>query len=95
MSVSGEFRLNDYLAGTERAKAIHGLPVPGKVCIVDSVPDCDFCNQEGEKTAGPFDFATRMGPWGHGCELHYKLYRAASGLGVGKAQVWIARDGKS
>jgi hypothetical protein len=92
-NINGEINLADYLDGTELARAVHGLPVPGKVSLVDTVPDCDFCNQEGESTLGPFDFATRLhaGSWASGCELHYRLYRASPGLGVGKAQIWIER----
>jgi hypothetical protein len=89
MSVLGTVDLSEYLSGRELAKAIHRLEVPGKVKIVAHVPDCVFCDQHGERTAGPFDFATRMGPWASGCENHYKLYRASEGLGVGKAQLWL------
>jgi len=92
MSVLGPIDLSDYLEGKELAQATHGLGVPGKVAIVSSIPDCNFCDSEGELTQGPFDFAVRGGGWAHGCENHYKLYRAADGLGVGKAQLWIARD---
>ena len=92
MDVIGTIDLSAYLEGKELAKATHALGVPGKVSIVDRIPDCDFCDQEGKRTPGPFDFATRMGPWGHGCEAHYALYRAAEGLGVGKAQLWIKQS---
>jgi hypothetical protein len=64
----------------------------GEVCVVSSIPNCDFCNQEGTKTPGPYDFKTRFGPWAHGCEDHWKLYRAFDSLGVGQAQIWITKD---
>ena len=90
--ISGRIDLSDYLAGTELARAVHCMPVPGKVCIVDSVPECNLCNSEGETTPGPFDFNAalhgRTG-WMHGCESHYLLYRASEGLGVDKAQLWL------
>jgi hypothetical protein len=91
MNVLGEIDLSDYLAGEELAQATHALRVPGKVAICSSIPDCNFCDQAGETTPGPFDFATRMGGWANGCEPHYLLYRASRGLGVGKAQLWIER----
>jgi hypothetical protein len=93
MSVLGPIDLSDYLEGKELAQATHNLGVPGKVAIVKHIPMCNFCAPDGVETPGPFDFATRMGQWAHGCENHYKLYRAAEGLGVGKAQLWIERDG--
>lgn len=64
-------------------------PKQGEIVIVGSIPGCNFC-QDG--TAGPFDFKTKMGPWANGCERHYLTYRAATGLGVGKAQRWITQD---
>jgi hypothetical protein len=83
-----EVNLSDYLDDSERAKAFHCLPVPGKVCIVDHLPRCVFCVSD-TPLPGVFNFATRMGPWANGCEQHYLLYRASEGLGVGKAQLWL------
>ena len=61
-------------------------PEPGKVVIVTEIPDCNFC---ADGTPGPYDFATRMGPWANGCEAHWSQHRASPDLGVGKAQLWI------
>jgi hypothetical protein len=80
-----------YLDGTDLARAENYLPVQGKVCIKDSIPDCYFCDVDGVQNPGPFDFATRMGPWANGCEKHYRQFRATSSLGVGMAQLWIQR----
>lgn len=66
--------------------AVTLTPTPGVVCVVEAIPDCNFC-QDG--TPGPYDFATRMGPWANGCEAHWKEHRAAPDLGVGKGQLWI------
>lgn len=64
-------------------------PEPGKVVEVSAIPDCNFC-QDG--TPGPYDFATVFGPWANGCEAHWKQHRAAPGLGVGMAQLWVLPD---
>ena len=64
-------------------------PKKGEIVVVGHIPECNFC-QDG--TPGPYDFATRMGPWGNGCERHWKMYRAASTLGTGKGQLWITAD---
>ena len=60
---------------------------PGLVCVVEKVPTCFFCEQDGI-----FDFATKMGGWANGCLEHYQAYRASPELGVGKAQLWITHD---
>lgn len=67
-------------------------PKRDEVVVVPEIPDCYFCGVEGKRVPGPYDFATRMGAWANGCEKHYHSYRAASGLGVGKAQLWITDD---
>lgn len=63
-------------------------PERGKVVVVGSIPDCVFC-QDG--TPGPYDFATRMGPWANGCEAHWQAYRVGP-LGTGSGQLWITAD---
>lgn len=60
----------------------------GEVVVVERVPECNFC-QDG--TPGPYDFATRMGPWANGCVRHWKEYRVGP-LGVGTGQLWITLD---
>lgn len=64
-------------------------PKPGEVVVVERIPECDFCS---DGTPGPYDFATRMGPWAHGCEDHWRLYSASPTLGVGMGQLWIKRE---
>lgn len=64
-------------------------PEPGKVVAVTELPDCNFC---ADGTPGPYDFATRMGPWANGCERHWLEHRASPDLGVGKAQLWIIEE---
>jgi hypothetical protein len=59
---------------------------PGKVCIVESIPQCDFC---GDGTPGPYDFKTIHGPWAHGCKYHWMQFRTYPALGVGKGQLWV------
>jgi len=61
--------------------------VPHEIIEVSSIPQCNFCEKPG-----PYDFATRMGPWANGCEQHWKMYRAASTLGTGKGQLWVTED---
>jgi len=64
-------------------------PEKGKVVVVGSIPECNFC-QDG--TPGMYDFATRMGPWANGCEKHWKQFRANTNLGTGMGQLWITVD---
>jgi len=59
---------------------------PGKVCVVDSIPQCDFCS---DGTPGPYDFKTVYGPWAHGCKAHWMQLRISANLGVGIAQLWV------
>jgi hypothetical protein len=59
----------------------------GEVCLVTEIPKCDFCSDRG-----PYDFKTRMGPWAHGCNAHWREFRANPGFGVGKAQLWITEE---
>lgn len=61
--------------------------VPGKVVLVDHVPQCDFCEEPG-----PYDFKTMHGPWAHGCHEHFNLNHQYDNLGVGKAQFWVTSD---
>jgi hypothetical protein len=59
---------------------------PGRVCVVDSVPVCSFC-----QNGGIFDFATTFGGWANGCLTHYVMHRASPRLGLGQAQLWITQ----
>lgn len=61
----------------------------GEVCLVSTIPPCNFC---ADGTPGPYDFKTAFGPWANGCKAHYEQHRAAPGLGVGKAQLWITEE---
>jgi hypothetical protein len=67
-------------------------PEKGKVVVVATIPSCYFCELEGRDVPGPYDFATRMGPWANGCERHWRAYRARPALGVGAGQLWITKD---
>lgn len=64
-------------------------PERGKVVVVPSIPDCNFC-QDG--TPGPYDFAMRGGGWANGCDYHWKMFRRSPKLGTGSAQLWITDD---
>lgn len=66
-------------------------PKEGEVVVVQSIPDCNFCE---ESTPGPYDFASIFSCWAHGCKHHWLMYKASEGLGVGKAQLWITEDQK-
>ena len=72
------------MASTE----IKHKPEPGKVVVVDRIPDCDFC---ANGTPGPYDFATQQGPWANGCIVHWKTHRRGP-LGAGSGQLWITLD---
>lgn len=67
-------------------------PKSGEIVVVPSIPACNFCDQTGEPTLGPYDFKTKMGPWANGCYSHWLLYRASIKLGTGSGQLWITED---
>lgn len=62
--------------------------IPGELCIVESLPECDFCV---DGTPGEYDFKTVFGPWAHGCERHWRAHRASETLGEGKGQKWVVQ----
>jgi len=68
------------------------VAIPGFLCIVDEMPDCEFCwIENGHISEGNYDFLVRGGGWAKGCEQHWLMYRAYPELGVGKGQYWLAR----
>ena len=56
----------------------------GTEVYVQELPKCDFCAKPAF-----YDGATRMGPWAHMCEEHFKMH--GIGLGTGKGQKLIPR----
>jgi hypothetical protein len=62
-------------------------PEKGRVVVVASIPQCNFCEKPG-----PYDFKTIMGPWANGCLKHYQEHRMYALLGVGMGQFWITAD---
>ena len=62
------------------------IPIPGVLCVVDQIPECNWC-----ESPGPYDFATAQGPWANGCEHHWLIFRASPELGVGKGQFWMVK----
>lgn len=66
--------------------------IPHEVILVSSIPNCYFCEQEAIIKPGPYDFATAMGPWANGCEMHYHMYKTTSSLGTGTGQLWVTAD---
>jgi hypothetical protein len=52
---------------------------------LDKRPGCSFCTDEAV-----IDGATKMGPWGYLCGLHFIL--VGVGIGVGKGQYLLVGD---
>lgn len=67
------------------------VPIPHQVIVVPHIPNCDFCSQKGVTKPGPYDFATYMGPWAHGCQKHWEEFRVSHSLGTGMGQLWITK----
>ena len=67
--------------------ATQNTPEAGRVVVVVELPTCDFCSASAR-----YDFKIITGPWAHGCERHYGMYRAGDHLGVGMAQRLITAD---
>ncbi len=61
-----------------------------KTAIVDELPDCYFCQQEGKKEPAEYDAKTIHGPWGYMCETHYQKF-GVKPLGLGRGQKLIVR----
>lgn len=56
-----------------------------KEVIVSSLPDCDICKMNGEKTEAHYDAQTNINDqWGYLCEAHFQEH--GIGLGLGKGQ---------
>ncbi len=55
---------------------------------VHQLPKCSFCDNKAS-----YDFKTKHGPWGYGCESCYNEHKVpGSGLGTGKGQRLIVSD---
>lgn len=71
--------------------------IPGKVCIVQDIPPCDFATRRLDHipcspncTDVSYDFQTTLGVAASGCEAHWQKWALYPGqLGVGKAQKWV------
>lgn len=61
-----------------------------KTALVDTLPDCDICKQEGRKEPADYDCKTVFGPWANLCEKHYQKF-GAKPLGLGRGQKLILR----
>jgi hypothetical protein len=51
---------------------------------VPTLPNCDFCAQNGLVTVARYDGKTVYGPWAAMCHRHFQRY--GKGLGTGKGQ---------
>lgn len=68
-------------------------PEGGKIVVVTEIPDCIFCELQGiPGIPGPYDFASKQGPWANGCKTHWEQHAARPVLGTGCGQLWITRD---
>lgn len=66
---------------------------PGKVAVVDELPPCDFCGEEGKVVEARFDFRTLNGAWANGCRPHFSaLALEAHQLGRGVAQYLVRQS---
>ena len=54
---------------------------------VNVLPSCGFCKNEAK-----YDGKTVYGPWGYMCQLCFDTY--GTGLGIGKGQELILKEGK-
>lgn len=59
------------------------IPVPGHVCVVDRVPDCDLCGEPG------FADVNLGRGWAMVCEGHFESLACDTGVGIG--QIWITK----
>ena len=57
-----------------------------KAVVVEELPDCDICKQEGRKPPekAEYDGRTTFGPWAYMCQEHFDKYGV--GLGEGRGQ---------
>lgn len=54
------------------------------VAVVQSYPQCDMCNLQGNRNLAHYDGKTVLGPWAFMCYEHFEQY--GQGLGLGKGQ---------
>lgn len=59
---------------------------------VARIPNCDFCDEEGQPQEAQYDGATSHGPWAFMCERHFHLW--GKGLGTGKGQKLVLVTGE-
>jgi hypothetical protein len=60
--------------------------------LVDELPLCDFCKQEGRRREARVDGKTVFGSWAYMCEYHFVIYGV--GLGTGLGQKLIKKEEK-
>ena len=61
--------------------------------IVDELPPCDICIEEGRQEMAAVDGKTVHGPWANMCPEHYAQFGV--GLGLGRGQQLILRSSKA
>lgn len=66
------------------------MPKPHTEVVVETLPDCDFCKQEGKEVKAEYDGVTVFGPWANMCKEHYERY--GLGLGLGRGQRLVKRS---
>lgn len=63
------------------------------VVVLEHLPSCDFCKEQGIDRPARFDFRTRRGTqWAFGCAEHYERERLSARLGVGSGQMLLVPD---
>ena len=62
-----------------------------KEVLVDRLPICDYCFNNGKSQAAIYDGKTDLGYWANMCESHFEAY--GMGLGKGKGQKLKVENG--
>ena len=63
--------------------------------IVDELPDCNFCAEEGRKEKASYDGKTKNRVWAYMCYEHFTRYGIGLGLGMGQRLVLRNTDTKT
>ena len=60
-----------------------------KIAEVYAIPNCYFCEEEGEIEKASYDGETIHGSWAYMCEKHFKEYGTELGIGKGQKLVKV------
>lgn len=68
------------------------MPKAHTEVVVEALPNCDFCKEQGKETQANYDGRTVFGAWANMCHIHFGMY--GTGLGLGRGQKLLLQKRK-